>query len=890
VSYLDTTSERMSDEQANLLLHSYTGGDAREHIADFNDAYAAGFMARELPPSKRMDRRMAQQIAEQGRKDAEAAEQKRQATIGAIATGRRGTVTFTENMADAGSEKALKTVYTRLSDAQKYAVSAIRKIAHTTGVNFVFFESQADDTGRYTAENGHYDVKTGTIYLDMNSGKNSTTDLAEYAILRTAGHELTHFMEHSSKEGYAALRDFVTTELTRRGEDFDALVVKKMDNAARSGAPLTRAGAISEVVADASELMLRDTKAIERLAQKDQGLMGQIKGFLRNFMSKLRRAFEGVDAVHEEARVMMQELAEEFQQKWDFALEEAVEQAREGAKVQEEAQENVQMATRDQDYFDNIDQHPDIHVVQVTKQDVPRHANGGIDKTSILDAVRNNPLVDRINGRYVTFCNDIDGYVELNTDGITHGYNAAASPTQKTTPSPAQLRNARAAMLLPELLKNSVEVNRSAKYAQPGRPYGHVLMAVYAETDNSGVTEYYAVRMVVAHSNTARTNSLLEFGVVGQLHAVNAKKVQHPNVRDNQNKMVAARTLDVEPKYSVSDLIRDVNGFDDTFSEGAYKKIGTEREKSDFSEYLMYSVREQTETPEFQEWFGNSQVVDAEGNPKVMYHGTAREFWTFDKRKANDLTGRRMGLGSGKGKFYLTEHEGSANAAAYSAQSTGRGNNPKVMELYVSAQKVMDAAEYRQRVQEAYKRHPNSDPQSVAYDYQSRDKAIAEVDRAIRKEGYDGVWDRESGEMFVFEPEQIKSATDNVGTFDPENPDIRYSLRDMPADLTREYIANMTASDALNDVEKDAIRIYSREVGLFKAAQAKLDQVIAERDAQPEDKQKMYAQRVRDLRQMVHALQPSFHASGRTWQGNGAILSNEWGRVCDLEPYGLGWA
>lgn len=344
VSYLDTTSERMSDEQANLLLHSYTGGDAAEHIADFNDAYAAGFMARELPPSKRMDRRMAQQIAEQGRKDAEAAEQKRQATIGAIATGRRGAVTFTENMADAGSEKALKAVSGRLSDTQKKSVAAIKQLARATGVNFVFFESQADDAGRYTAENGHYDVKTGTIYLDLNSGKNSTTDLAEYAILRTAGHELTHFMEHSSKEGYAALRDFVTTELTRRGEDFDALVVKKMDNAARSGAPLTRAGAISEVVADASELMLRDTKAIERLAQKDQGLMAKIKGFIQSFVQKVRDAFSGVDAVHEEARVMMQELAEEFQQKWDFALEEAVEQAREGAV---EAEPVVQYSPRD---------------------------------------------------------------------------------------------------------------------------------------------------------------------------------------------------------------------------------------------------------------------------------------------------------------------------------------------------------------------------------------------------------------------------------------------------------------------------------------------------------------------------------------------------------------
>ena len=50
------------------------------------------------------------------------------------------------------------------------------------------------------------------------------------------------------------------------------------------------------------------------------------------------------------------------------------------------------------------------------------------------------------------------------------------------------------------------------------------------------------------------------------------------------------------------------------------------------------------------------------------------------------------------------------------------------------------------------------------------------MDKAIRKEGYDGVWDKDSGELFVYDSTQIKSATDNVGTFDPLNPDIRFSL------------------------------------------------------------------------------------------------------------------
>ena len=49
----------------------------------------------------------------------------------------------------------------------------------------------------------------------------------------------------------------------------------------------------------------------------------------------------------------------------------------------------------------------------------------------------------------------------------------------------------------------------------------------------------------------------------------------------------------------------------------------------------------------------------------------------------------------------------------------------------------------------------------------------------LEKQGYDGVMQSKNGdEVVAFYPEQIKSATDNVGTFDPNNPDVRYSIDD----------------------------------------------------------------------------------------------------------------
>jgi hypothetical protein len=54
-----------------------------------------------------------------------------------------------------------------------------------------------------------------------------------------------------------------------------------------------------------------------------------------------------------------------------------------------------------------------------------------------------------------------------------------------------------------------------------------------------------------------------------------------------------------------------------------------------------------------------------------------------------------------------------------------------------------------------------------------------EVQKLIKKYGHDSFYVIESGEknLAVYEPSQIKSATGNVGTFDINNPDIRYSVR-----------------------------------------------------------------------------------------------------------------
>jgi hypothetical protein len=49
-----------------------------------------------------------------------------------------------------------------------------------------------------------------------------------------------------------------------------------------------------------------------------------------------------------------------------------------------------------------------------------------------------------------------------------------------------------------------------------------------------------------------------------------------------------------------------------------------------------YSLRG-TNTPQFREWFGQSKIVDAEGRPRVMYHGTARDITEFKAKQAGAI-------------------------------------------------------------------------------------------------------------------------------------------------------------------------------------------------------------------------------------------------------------
>lgn len=147
----------------------------------------------------------------------------------------------------------------------------------------------------------------------------------------------------------------------------------------------------------------------------------------------------------------------------------------------------------------------------------------------------------------------------------------------------------------------------------------------------------------------------------------------------------------------------------------------------------------------------SSKVVDENGEPKVVKHGTPNTFTTFDKARIGSSTDAGW-LGSG---FYFY-----GNADEYARQYSHGGN---VIEVFLNVRDPY-VASYGEMEELAEK-----NDRDASDDFTAR----------VTDEGYDGVYYNEdlNEEWVVYEPSQIKSATDNTGGFSTENDDIRFRIR-----------------------------------------------------------------------------------------------------------------
>lgn len=177
-------------------------------------------------------------------------------------------------------------------------------------------------------------------------------------------------------------------------------------------------------------------------------------------------------------------------------------------------------------------------------------------------------------------------------------------------------------------------------------------------------------------------------------------------------------------------------------------------------------------TEAFKSWFGDwehdpqnaSKVVDENGEPRVVYHGTYGDFTVFDKAKIGSATD--YGLW-GRG-FYFTNMENTPYGNKKLALFLNF-RNPFIFNDYKSAEEIGDYLNI-------WDGNFHEDDRFGIFRPYAR--GAAQIAGSAQERGHDGLiavlgkWT----EYIAFEPNQIKSATDNRGTFDPKNPDITFSV------------------------------------------------------------------------------------------------------------------
>lgn len=206
------------------------------------------------------------------------------------------------------------------------------------------------------------------------------------------------------------------------------------------------------------------------------------------------------------------------------------------------------------------------------------------------------------------------------------------------------------------------------------------------------------------------------------------------------------------------------------------------RSRGLMGEAALYSRRAEVEqSPEFKAWFGESKVVDSDGRPLVVYHGTAKagyndvtDISAFDKSKV----GGRFSADE-KG-FFFTSFKPFANDYANGDadyRNPGEGGGA-VYPVYVSLKKplIIDGEFLRKEGMEPIGYSEDTitfwdNYQSLILDWAKRSNA----DGVILRDSVEFVDGSPVQTIVAFKPEQIKSATGNRGTFDPNNPDITFS-------------------------------------------------------------------------------------------------------------------
>lgn len=291
---LGVSSERLSEVEMNLDLDAIT----KEYIK--KAAYAQGLKERANAVQLDNVQKKAEEII-RNRKSGKA----------------EGEVRGTDTLHKSQDKRSAKNVL------------RIAEVLAKLGYDIEFYSGKKTTNGVEVGDtvNGAYDASTHTIYLRADASYSKRVGLR--GILGfTLAHELTHSLKAGDLKGYQELVEYITASLGTK--TFESLMSRYMytPNGEKN---MEYGAALDEVVANACEKMLENSKALEKLAMENANLFVKVGEKLKNLIRRIRNSLKGmysdVDSLHPETAELMKALGDrinEFQQMYDRVLYDSI--------------------------------------------------------------------------------------------------------------------------------------------------------------------------------------------------------------------------------------------------------------------------------------------------------------------------------------------------------------------------------------------------------------------------------------------------------------------------------------------------------------------------------------------------------------------------------------
>lgn len=544
-----------------------------------------------------------------------------------------------------------KVNWRSLTKTQRNAITFVKAFSEATGVNVQFIQSKVEN-GERVGENGHYNPQTNTIAIDVYAGINNVASIND-SIIPTVSHEVTHWMKNKSPEMYAKMRDFILETLTMDGKNTvnDLIAQRKaIMKENHEGMEVSDEDAIDELVARGSEDMLANSnevrKLLSRMSEKEQNsFIAKVKETFQNLMDWVNELLGKYKSTSNEAKVLRgyENRLKELSEMWDQALAEAIQtnqslQAEgitgEKAGVQHDDRNVIREGMTDEERYNIL---KDKSISLIARVDAKKMEQAEekykISSAHTLKESERKKLFKKLGEEFNVF----KGYTNSDVELSFVFSRGNMSESEKKQEGNYDLF-AKMFSCFDDVIESAVGIevhNRNSEGYKPDVTLKAVYVLVSAFEDGGNIVPVkLEIKEFVDKNNTLYVAIALE----------SIKKDEVVKEGDTKNGVTQASRSSI---ISLSDLFANINPSDERFLKYVPKQ---------FFEHMQYSDRDSQgrELSEGQQkYFANSKVRDAEGNLKLMYHGTANDFTVFDPF----LQGGKNGIAEGYGLYFADTSE-----------------------------------------------------------------------------------------------------------------------------------------------------------------------------------------------------------------------------------------